>query len=385
MALNGLLRTPVIRMAANNAKYDYQDVLASTWDILIKLSLALGLLAGLGFLIAFFITTNNIYLNSSYWFLLLMIADIPGLIAGWNCNAQMKFQYIFVIRLVSASSFFVGVFYIYLTDGSLTSVYWFYLLSSLTVASLVLAKKWSGFQNFLKHKKTYRKEIIDFGKYSMGATISSSLLGSSDAFIITYFLGPGALAVYEVPRRINGIYDIPLRSILQLSYPYLAKKSGETDQTGFLKEFERLVGFTFLLLFPVAIGIFVFSDYLVVLLGGENYKNSAIILKVFSIFLMISPLDRFSGLVLDVLNRPNVNLTKVIIMLITNIFGNIIVIKMGFGLTGVAAVTIASAISGIAYGFYRHRNEVPLRPLQMGRQGLKEAFVLAKNGLKKAN
>lgn len=383
MALNGLLRTPVIRMAANKTEYNYNDVLASAWDILIKLSLTLGIIVGAGFLIAYFITNNGSYLNSSYWFLLLIIADIPGLIAGWNCNARMKFQYILVIRLISASSFFAGVLYIYLTDGNLSHVFWFYLLSSLTVASLVLIKKWSGFQSYLNHKKSYRKDIIDFGKYSMGTTISSSLLGSSDAFLITYFLGPSALALYEVPRRINGIYDIPLRSILQLCYPYLAKKSGETDRSGFQKEFERLAGFTFLVLLPIALGIFIYADFLVTLLGGEDYKDSSIILQVFAVFLLISPLDRFSGLVLDVLNRPNVNLTKVLIMLVTNVIGNIVAIKLGYGLVGVAFVTILSAVAGISYGFYRHRKEVPLRPLQFTRQGLKEALILTRSVLKK--
>jgi len=134
MALNGLLRTPVIRMAANHANYDYKQVLASAWDILIKLSVVLGTIVGIGFIIAYFISGEETYLKSSYWFLLLIIADIPGLIAGWNCNALMQFQRILIIRIISAGSFLIGVVYVSFFEGSLQAVCWFYLLSSCVVA-----------------------------------------------------------------------------------------------------------------------------------------------------------------------------------------------------------------------------------------------------------
>ncbi len=376
MALNGLLRTPVIRMAADNVTYDYKQVISSAWDILIKLSIILGLVVGLGFIVAYLVSGEEVYLKSSYWFLLLMLADIPGLIAGWNCNALMQFQKILIIRIVSASSFFLGVLYIYFLDGNLQTVFWFYLLSSSTVALLVLIKGWSGIESYLKAKKIYRKEIIDFGKFSMGTTISSSMLGSSDAFLITYFLGPQALALYEVPRRINGIYDIPLRSILQLSYPHLAKKAGASTLKQFRQEFERLAGFTFLFLSPLAILIFIYAEFLVTLLGGEGYSEAAIILRVFAVFLIISPFDRFSGVALDVLNRPRVNFNKVLIMLFVNVIGNILAIKLGFGLTGVASVTIMAALAGIIYGFYKHRKKLPLRPFHLLKEGLVQTKIL---------
>lgn len=376
MALNGLLRTPVIRMAANQANYDYKQVLASAWDILLKLSFVLGIIVGIGFITAYFISGEETYLKSSYWFLLLIIADIPGLIAGWNCNALMQFQRILIIRIISASSFLVGVVYIYFFEGSLQTVFWFYLLSSCVVALLVFTQGWSGIQNYFQARKTYRKEIIDFGKFSMGTTISSSMLGNSDAFLIIYFLGPEALALYEVPRRINGMYDIPLRSILQLSYPHLSKKLGVSNRKQFRQEFERLAGFTFLFLLPLAIFIFIYADLLVTLLGGKGYTEAASILRVFAVFLVISPLDRFSGVALDVLNRPNINFNKVVIMLIVNVIGNVIAIKLGYGLIGVACVTIAAALAGIIYGFYKHRKKLPFRPFYLIKEGVTQTKIL---------
>lgn len=376
MALNGLLRTPVIRMAANQANYDYKQVLASAWDILLKLSFVLGIIVGIGFITAYFISGEETYLKSSYWFLLLIIADIPGLIAGWNCNALMQFQRILIIRIISASSFLVGVVYIYFFEGSLQTVFWFYLLSSCVVALLVFTQGWSGIQNYFQARKTYRKEIIDFGKFSMGTTISSSMLGNSDAFLIIYFLGPEALALYEVPRRINGMYDIPLRSILQLSYPHLSKKLGVSNRKQFRQEFERLAGFTFLFLLPLAIFIFIYADLLVTLLGGKGYTEAASILRVFAVFLVISPLDRFSGVALDVLNRPNINFNKVVIMLIVNVIGNVIAIKLGYGLIGVACVTIAAALAGIIYGFYKHRKKLPFRPFHLIKEGVTQTKIL---------
>lgn len=378
MALSGLVRTPMIRMAANTEDYSYNEVLASAWDIVIKTAVPIGVFVGLGFFIASWETGDEVYFHFAYWFPLYFFLTLPQLIGMWNANALMRFQRVLVIRATSVSLFLAGVLYVYLTEGDLELIFWFYLIATAGSSALVLGFGWASIKCYFRYKKTYRKEILNFGKYSMGTTISSSLLVNSDSFIIMYFLGPTALALYEIPKRISGLYDIPLRSVLQLSYPHLSKRVGRADNADFRTEFERILGFTFLMLLPLGIIIFVFAEYFVTLLGGADYSSSGNILRVFAIFLMLSPLDRFSGLVLDVLNRPNVNFNKVLVMLLVNVIGDFLAIHLGFGLVGVASVTTATVTAGIVYGFYMHRGAVPFRPAKLVKEGITQARIFIK-------
>lgn len=369
MALNGLIRTPVIRMAANDQEYRYAEVLASAWDILIKTVLVFGTLISLGFVVANQVTGDEIYFRIAYWFPLYCLLNLPQLIGMWNSNALMKFERIIIIKSTSVIIFLLGVIYLRLVGGGFELVFWFYLLASACASLLVLSRGWASFKCYLNQPRTYRKAILNFGKFSMGTTISATALTNSDALIIVYFLGPEALALYEIPKRIRGMYHIPLRGILQLTYPYLAKKMGRINSDEFKLEFQRILGFSFLALMPVTVLIFIFAEFLVTLLGGAEYAEAATILRVFALILFIAPFDRFSGLILDVLNRPNLNFTKVLIMLTVNIIGDIVAIKLGYGIVGVASVTMITNTAGIVYGFFMHRREAPFNLIAMFREG----------------
>ena len=378
MGLNGLIRTPVIRMAANEEDYRYNQVLASAWDILVKVCLIFGAVVSLGFLIAGKLAGDPSYLKIAYWFPLYCLLIIPQQIGVWNSNALMKFQRIILIRSTSVVVFLLGVIYVYYTGAGIETVFWLYLLAAASTSALVLMKGWASFKCYLKHKKAYRKDILNFGKYSMGTTLSATALTNSDSFLIIYFLGPEALALYEIPKRIRGMYHIPLRGILQLSYPHLSKKLGKLNPQQLTTEFQRIVGFTFMAMLPLPILIFIFSDWLVTLLGGEAYADSAIILKVFAVILLIAPFDRFSGLVLDVIGKPSRNMSKVLIMLTVNVLGDIIAIKLGYGVVGVATVTLFTLSAGIAYGFFIHRKELPFNLFSFVKQGGVQSKIILK-------
>ena len=75
-------------------------------------------------------------------------------------------------------------------------------------------------------KKETTKELIDFGKYSMGTLIGSSLLKSADTFIIglSPVLGSAGIAMYAIPLKLTDLLGIPLRSFAMTAYPRMSKK-----------------------------------------------------------------------------------------------------------------------------------------------------------------
>jgi O-antigen/teichoic acid export membrane protein len=369
MLLNGLIKTPVIRMASNEVDYDFKEVIASTWALVIKTVLLSGLAGSLVLGIIGFATGEKHVLKIALWLPIYGISVIPLMLGVWNSNALMRFQRLLVIRFLSVSLFLVGVILVSYLELSMDAVFLAYVLAGAVTSIIVLFLGWSNFRYYLDYKRRYKKEILDFGKFSLGASVGSIALTNSDSLIIISFLGPEALALYEIPKRIKKLYSIPLMGIMQLSFPYFSKQYGKVSGEKMTEKFRRILGFSFLVLMPLPILIFIFSDWLVVLLGGEKYADAAIILQIFAVILFITPFDRISGIVLNVLNRPKYNLIKFVIMLSVNIIADILALLLGYGVVGIAAVTLLTKLSGIAYSYYIHRVELPINFMPIIRQG----------------
>jgi hypothetical protein len=79
----------------------------------------------------------------------------------------------------------------------------------------------------------------------------------------------------------------------------------------------------------VMIFSFFFAEEFVTFIGGEQYAVTAGIFQVFCLYGMLLPLDRFTGVALDAVNKPKQNFIKVIYMASANIIGDTLVV---FGL-----------------------------------------------------
>ena len=217
-----------------------------------------------------------------------------------------------------------------------------------------------------------RKELVDFGRYSMGTSISTHLLKSSDTFLLMPFRGPVAVALYNIPERLLQILEIPVRSVVQATFPKLARVFHKNPD-----DFNRtLHGETFILtigMLPVVIAVLYFADTLVLWLGGANYADSANVLRVFAIYTAFVPMDRYAGIAMDAMGKPELNFRKVIIMLLINLVGDIVVLALGYGVLAVSLVSVLTFAMGVFYGYYLllKTTEIPLKTvLSMGYEGL---------------
>jgi len=110
---------------------------------------------------------------------------------------------------------------------------------------------------------------------------------------------------------------------------------------------------------------------LTLILGGPDYVESALIFKIFLIYALFLPLDRFSGITLDAINRPKLNMIKVIFMASANIIGDILAIHFFKSLEAVAMITIINVLTGVIVGNWFLRREIQINALQVFPAGLK--------------
>jgi O-antigen/teichoic acid export membrane protein len=182
--------------------------------------------------------------------------------------------------------------------------------------------------------------------------MGSNLLRSSDTLIIGFMMSAKDLASYSIPLKLIEVIEILLRSFAASAMPVLSKFKSVEQKAELRSAFYRYTGLLSLLILPIIAASILFADSLVVLLGGEQYAESAYILRILAVYAAFLPLDRFSGITLDIIGKPYLNFLKVILMLIVNVTGDIIAITYFGNIGSIAAVSILTFLTGVIFGNY---------------------------------
>ena len=134
------------------------------------------------------------------------------------------------------------------------------------------------------------------------------------------------MALYSIPLKLTEIMEIPVRSIAMTVFPKMSKASIEGNKELVIKLFHQNVGGLTFLLIPILVVSFIFAEDLVLILGGEEYIETASVFRIFCFYGLLLPIDRFIGVTLDSINMPKQNFIKVIYMTISNIIGDAIAV-----------------------------------------------------------
>lgn len=364
MLRNGLVGKPFIKfMAEADDEPSKRSIIGSAWVFSLISTIVFAGPLSLGLLIWYWFSPSEEILIYAIFIPIQAFSAIPSNMAQWRLNADLRFDKLIWLRLSNQTFNFAAVVWAYYAGEGLWTIMVITIISNFNPSWIALIFDWDGLRQIKHATRKWVMEMYRFGRFTMGTLIGGTLLRGSDDFLIRFFLGPEAVALYQVPNRLVNLIDIPLRALVSFSFPSLAKSNKKGDKEAFKREFEAATAFAFVLLLPMAIGAFIFAEPLVVLLGGEEYLDSAIILRIFAVFMAFSALDRYAGVGLDVLNRPQINMRKVIVMLATNIIGDIVVLYFFQSLPWVAAISIITFSVGTLLGFYYMRDRVPLRLL----------------------
>ena len=375
----GLTRTSVVRLLSGADKASYKVFLGSSYKInLLLLALIMlvcwsvaGISMGLG------MELNNGYDLFFTWYPVLAFFNL-----GWNTasalfQAEQNFNRMLWVRLSN-----VGLFVLFLIlnmwvfQWGLLEILWVNLGVNLVSSTWCTLKKWDGL-HYLKYadNKT-EKELINFGKYSMGTLVGSSLLKSADTLIIglSPVLGSAGIAMYAIPLKLTDLLGIPLRSFTMTAYPRMSKKSLAGDLEGVRKTFYAYSGAITLLFIPVALFCFVFAEPMILFLGGDEYQDAlpllTLVFRVFTVYTLLLPVDRFTGVLLDSIDRPKLNLYKVIFMTVANILIDFVAVFVFESLVAVALGTVFFTVLGIFLGFYFLRKEIQIQSRQILPEGI---------------
>ena len=379
----GFLRTPVIR----NIFEEEAAVVGSAWFI--------------GLLFSFLIISINVVLLVffpdftehadltlfAYWFSWLSIGGLPTYFTFCIKQAQSRFDQILINRLIQLVPYTGTLVYFFFFEDeiNINTIALVHLITNSIAGVFTLFLGWSGIQHIFHTSKAWIIKIYHFGKYTVGSVIGTNLLKSSDTFLINYFLGQKALAIYAVPYKVIEIIEIPIRSYVATILPQMAKSHATGKGNQHIAElFTKNVGFLTVAIIPILLGIFIFAQPVVNIIGGEAYSTEAtLILRIFVVYGFFLAVDRFTGITLDAINQPRYNFIKMVMMVTANVIFDLIALYTIGELWAVSAVTIITILVGVVTGNNYIRKQVPIQFSRILPEGFAYWKSLIKSNLNK--
>jgi len=376
----GITNTAIIRYLSGSGQEEREKYIGSNWQI--------GLIATV-FIGAILLLCNYFFADSikhaGYelffkWYPLLAFINLPLNTALVILQADRKFGKILIVKAISSVGFFMVLLvnYVFLNLTLLQLVWALLLLNAITSAVCVILG-WDGFKFIRKATRETNRTILDFGKYTTFTLIGTNLLRSADTLIISLSpLGTAAVALYSIPMKLTELQQIPLRSFVATAFPKMSKASIHGKIQEVKDVFYTYSGAMSYLFIFVSLFTFLFADFFVLILGGRQYLgvdpitgfNTVTIVRIFSLYGLLLPIDRMTGACLDSINRPKINFIKVLYMVIANVVGDLIAIFIFKSLNLVAVGSIIFTIIGIWVGFYYLSKELTLEYRQIFKSGI---------------
>jgi len=190
------------------------------------------------------------------------------------------------------------------------------------------------------------KRIVRYGGFSYFNEVGSQILSvSTDLFIISAFLGPAAVGIYAFANRIMQMLSrgMPHNLIQEVIRPTFFTRYSQTGNAKDLeKMFNFLTKFTAFFLFPLAVGILIIGDKLIIYIFGVKYINSLKILWIVAIFTALNSFMFPTGLVLQSVEKVQIILFSKI-SAVYNLIADLIVVKP-YGIVGIALVTTTAVL-----------------------------------------
>lgn len=379
----GFIHTPLIKFVSGVDEAEKKKVLGTSWAFGLIITGILCALSLFTYYVFGHLIKNDGFLSFLKLVWILSTATLPFNFAAWILQSELKFNKILFIRWINLGTFVLLLLLnLHLKQGVDYIIYSF-IGSNILASVICILLGWTKISYIKYASRAKMKELSNFGKFSMSTMIGANLLRSSDTFMIGALLGPAAVAIYSIPSKLFEVIEIPLRSFVATALPNLSRLINSNDQRGLKHLFERSSGMITIMLIPIVVVCLLFAEQLVILLAGEQYVDSANILRIFAFFALLMPLDRYTGVTLDVLNHPIRNFQKILMMLVVKVGGNLLVIYTIGEVWAVAVASFLTFITGVIFGIYFLKRYLDFSVRRLIMRGFTESKLFAMKGFNK--
>ncbi len=379
---SGFLTTAFIKFYAGADEQKASEVIGSTWLLTILIIAVLVFVNFIGYL--FFHNSSNITLELlTKYFWLFIISSLPFFIAGIVLQSEKRFDLLLRIRLLN-QILFTGsiVLFIVLKKTTLENIIVSYIICSVISSIVAVIVGWSKIVYIKYATKKGILEMYHFGKYSMGSSLSANLFGFTNTFFLNFYFGSAAVAIFNIGSKLLQIVEIPLVSIAGSGMPMLSSFYNGRELDKMIFTLKKIIGILSILFIGVALFSIIFAEPLIALIGGEKYIHTEApnLFRILITLAILSPVDRFFAITLDVINKPQVNFYKLLAMLLVNLLANFIVVFYFKSVYGIAISNIFPSMVAIIVSYYYIKKEIKINFRDTFSIGFKEmrSFIMAR-------
>lgn len=381
-ARHGFLGTATIKFYAGTGEKRAKEVLGSVWFLATAITILLSMLSLP--LIPYWkgYASNPSLPVTVHWFALTCLSSLPFTVTFWILVADERYIPILYLRMVNSGSMFLSIATVaYFGKMDIHKLCLINFATNCLTSFVCIVLGFAKVNAFPKRTWATIREIADFGKFSLATNLSTNLLGSVDTFILNTFVGPAAVAIYSIPSKLMEFVEIPLRSFIGtgMSGMAIAYNKGDIDGVSYI--FKKYAGMLTWAFVPMTIGALFFAEFAISLLGGGKYVGTEApqIYRMFMLMALLFPIDRFNGVTLDIINKPQANFKKVIVMLIATVITDLIGIYITHrSIYGVAFASPLTLIAGLIMGAFALKKEIKYTFLEVFTIGFNECWRIAK-------
>ncbi len=187
--------------------------------------------------------------------------------------------------------------------------------------------------------------LAAYGKYVLGTNLSTMFYKNIDKLTLGNLLGPAAFAIYDAAGKITQMVETPSFSIASVVFPQSAQRMAQDGPAGVKWLYERSVGAILALILPFVALSVLFAEPIVLVFAGEQYVESANVLRLTAFFGLFMPFAVQFGTILDSTGRAATNFSYTFFIALLN-FGLSYWFVQRFGLFGAAYATLTAYAIG---------------------------------------
>lgn len=246
----------------------------------------------------------------------------------WFYRAIERYSYITIVSLLFKCAALISTF-IFITSKNDYIIFIFISVISLSgsgMVNLIELRKHIFFKRYYDYQfKKHLKSMLMFFLMSL----SISVYSYTDSVLLGYFKGVDEVGYYNVAIRIKGI----LLSIVTSLGVVLLPKLSLYITKGMNEEFNKILNLSIRFIVTISIPLIFFSIFFatetILLLSGERFLNSILLLQICSLSIIIVGITNVLGIqILVPLDKEDKLFFSVFIGAVFNIISNVILIPM---------------------------------------------------------
>ena len=235
------------------------------------------------------------YKNVFLYAFLTVPANI--LLALWFYIGMEKMKYLNYINLISKLSYIILIFIFVrnMTD--------FYLVPLITGTSMFLAGMYSLFVIIIKFKTNLKfngiLKIKEFLVRDWPIFVSNffiNLYRNSNVLILGLVANESIVGIYSAGEKLVTVLQSAFTPITQVLFPYISRLKVSIPEKS-LRTIKRLLILMGCLSIIIVAIIFVFSNQITILLLGENFQASSIIIRITSFVIFFGTINYILGII----------------------------------------------------------------------------------------